>query len=293
MQLRSLFQLEGISAAEVAVLFHVSDKPALHRALPMLAEEEPALFDAFQNQHGSRIEATISKRRFLASFVNTGSRDYGFAGLFEVIGHKFCTMQELDADPRRVEMRRRFDDNSFVSLGQNTGAKGRMVFDLALRPEMAALVGRLFVAKPAGRAYARRAENLNCPVVEITRSRQLVPPAPDWRDFVLTAAEVRSLPHGWQSRLREWRGIYLIVDQSDGARYVGSAYGESNLLGRWQAHVAGDKGITVELSGRDPAGFRFSIMELVAPTATPEMVIGLETGWKYRLATNAWGLNRN
>ncbi|MDP3959786.1 MAG: GIY-YIG nuclease family protein [Pseudorhodobacter sp.] len=292
MQLRALFQLEGIAAADVAVLFHVSDKPALHRALPMLAEEEPALFDAFQNQHGTRIEATIRKRRFLASFVNTGARDYCFTGLFEVRGQQFHSMQELDADQRRAELQRRFNDTSFVSLGHATGAAGRLVFDLVLRPELSALIGRLFVAKPGGRAYARLAENLDCPVVEIARARRLVPPAPEWRNFVLTAAEVRALPRDWAARLAEWRGVYLIVDQQDGARYVGSAYGAENLLGRWRAHVAGARGVTVELAQRDPASFRFSILQRLDPDLAPDQVIAVEQNWKRRLDTVSHGLNR-
>ncbi len=293
MQLLSIFQLEGISATDVTVLFHVSDKPALHRALPILAEEEPVLFDAFQNQHGRRIEATIRKRRFLASFVNTGARDYCFTGLFEVMGHQFQSMQDLDADPRRVELRHRFNDTSFVSLGESTGAKGRLVFDLTLRPELSALIGRLFVTKPGGRAYARLAENLKCPVVEISRSRRLVPPAPEWRDFIVTASEVRALPRDWAARLAEWRGIYLIVDQADGARYVGSAYGAENLLGRWRAHVAREQGVTAELGSRDPAMFCFSILQRLDPDLAPDQVIAVEQNWKRRLDTIAWGVNRN
>jgi len=292
MEFRTVLKTEGFDPAQVAVLFHVSDKPALHRALPMLAEEEPALFDAFQNQHGPQTEAMLRKRRFMAAFVNTAARDYCFAGLYEIGGNLFRTMAELDADPRRVELRNRFGDTGFVEHGLRYGQAGRMVFSLLLRPELAAFIGRLFVQKPEGRAYARLAENLAGPIVEITRERRLVPPPPDWVSFIVAAAQVRALPKTWAARLREWRGVYLIVDQ-DGQRYVGSAYGEENLLGRWVTHVAGNASVTVELAGRNPAGFRFSILELVAPTVQPEAVIKVETSWKDRLDTRIWGLNRN
>jgi hypothetical protein len=118
------------------------------------------------------------------------------------------------------------------------------------------------------------------------------PPPPDWREMVIPATFLRALPVRWAERLGQWRGVYLIVDQTDGARYVGSAYGEENLLGRWRAHVAGDRGVTAELQHRDPAGFRFSVLDLVGPAAPPVEVIAVEQGWKRRLDTVRFGLNR-
>ena len=110
---------------------------------------------------------------------------------------------------------------------------------------------------------------------------------------MLTADEVRTLPRDWAARLREWRGVYLIIDQRDRMHYVGSAYGADNILTRWQAHVAGDKGVTKELALRDPAGFRFSILERTSPDLDKEAVIALEQSWKRRLDTLEHGLNRN
>jgi hypothetical protein len=121
----------------------------------------------------------------------------------------------------------------------------------------------------------------------------LVAGTPDWRRLVLRAREVDLLPRDWAARLSQWRGIYLIVDESDGARYVGSAYGAENLLGRWRAHIRGEKGMTVELKRRSPANFRFSILERLSPDADPADVIDLEGGWKLRIHSYAFGLNRN
>jgi hypothetical protein len=36
----------------------------------------------------------------------------------------------------------------------------------------------------------------------------------------------------------EWRGIYYIFDVSDGKGYVGSAYGNDDLLGRWMNYTS-------------------------------------------------------
>jgi len=105
------------------------------------------------------------------------------------------------------------------------------------------------------------------------------------------ALTLNRLPQNWAARLREWRGVYLITDETDGARYVGSAYGQENLLGRWQAHVARDRGVTRDLARRDPVNFRFSILERVSPDMAADEVIALEHDWMDRLHTRRYGLN--
>ena len=66
------------------------------------------------------------------------------------------------------------------------------------------------------------------------------------------------MPNAWRDRLSQWRGVYLILDTSDGTRYVGSAYGQENILGRWLDHVRSDLGVTAELSHRNSNDFQFS-----------------------------------
>ncbi|MES2666814.1 MAG: GIY-YIG nuclease family protein [Pseudomonadota bacterium] len=295
MQLKDMFVGQGIAAADMCVFFHVSDKPKLHKALRHLADEQPELFNAFQNQHGSQVEATLKKRKFIASFVPGGANEYIYAGLFEVVDSQFHTMLELDADPYRTVLRQKYGDTCFVELGQRTGLAGRLVFKLIPRTELAHLVGRMVVRKPIGvRGYRFLAETLDCQIVEITRQRQLSPPSPDWRDFIVTAEEMLNLPRDWAARLEGWRGVYLITDEADGMRYVGSAYNTENLLGRWRAHVAGENGVTVELGKRSPAQFRFSILQLLLHDAEASDVLMVETNWKRRLHTrHPFGLNLN
>lgn len=295
MELRDILLAAGLTLSDVAVLLHVSDKPRLRRALPYLADEEPKLFDAVQNQHGPNVEATLKTRRFVASFVNIRSDEYAFAGIFAVTGSRFHTMAELDADPNHQVLQQRYGHTIFVEHGRAKGESGRLVFDLVRQEVLSALIGRLVVRKPMGqRGYRFLAENLTAPVVEISREPHLTPPPPSWQDFIVTAGELKTLPREWGQKLSGWRGVYLITDEgSDGARYVGSAYGDENLLGRWQAHVAREKGVTVELGQRDPSRFRFSILQLLLHDATPDEVFAVESNWKERLHTREWGLNRN
>jgi hypothetical protein len=81
---------------------------------------------------------------------------------------------------------------------------------------------------------------------------------------------------------------------SDGKGYVGSAYGDSNLLGRWLGYAAGGHGGNVLLRNRQPGNFRFSILQRVSPDMDAADVIRLEATWKERLHTRApFGLNDN
>lgn len=294
MNLHTLLGTTGIAREDIAVMLHVSDKVKLHRALPILASEHPKLFDAFQNQHGPKVEATLMKRGHLASFVNLRQDEYALVGLFKITDRVFRSMAELDADPHRILLREMYDDTSFTKLGAQTGLPGRMVFSLSPRAELEDLRGRLLVRKnQAPRQYRFLAENIDAPVIEISRESQLVPPPPDWKDFVVTADDLATLPRDHAARLAGWRGVYLITDEKDGARYVGSAYGAENLLGRWRAHVARERGLTAELGQRETGSFRFSILQLLLHDATVEEVIAAENTWKDRLHTRKWGLNRN
>ena len=38
----------------------------------------------------------------------------------------------------------------------------------------------------------------------------------------------------WKTALENQKGVYLITDVKSGKRYVGSAYGQDMILGRWR-----------------------------------------------------------
>ena len=293
MNFNNLLSMANFEPKRVAIMLHTPALAHQKRLLMALVDDAPDLFEAYQDNHPRNPESTLKARPFAASFVVDEGSECRFVGLYAVDGWTVRTAIELDADPRRQALMTRFRGASFTELATQTGQPGRAVFALRPLPALADLRGRLIVPRPAGRSYMRLAENCDLPVLSVERSARFSPPPPDWTNFVVTAADLRGLPRDWQARLREWRGVYLVTDQTDGARYVGSAYGETNLLGRWMAHVAGDIGVTVELTLRNPSTFRFSILQLVAPTAAGDEVMAAEANWKYRLDTRTWGLNRN
>ena len=60
------------------------------------------------------------------------------------------------------------------------------------------------------------------------------------------------LPRAWQAVLAEWRGVYLIADETDGKSYVGSAYGTDNILGRRMAYAVATRAASVSRSCSEP-----------------------------------------
>lgn len=112
--------------------------------------------------------------------------------------------------------------------------------------------------------------------------------------IVLSWAELQALPTTWRAALAQWRGVYLIFDDRDGGRYVGSAAGSENLLGRWENYATTGHGQNKRLMGRDPSSFRFSILERTSPDLDAASVVETESRWKTRLHTRApFGLNEN
>jgi len=293
MEFKALLTMSGLDPRDVAVMFHTPVQAYEKDALMALVDDYPDLFEAYQDNHPSGPEATLKRRKLAASFVvGTNSEAY-FVGMYRIAGWRDPTATELDADPRHRAVNERYRGRSFSQLAAESGRDGRAVFDLVPLPELSDLKGRLIVQRTAGRAYMRLAENTDLKVLEIKRDPRFSPPPPDWRDFVVSTEDLRVLPRDHAARLAGWRGVYLITDEKDGARYVGSAFGAENLLGRWRAHVANEKGVTVELGQRDTSSFRFSILQLLLHDADPGDVQAHEANWKLRLHTRSWGLNKN
>lgn len=288
--LNLLLEDARIAPATVAVLLHNTTLQPLRSLMPTLWRDRPDLFAAYQAVHAPQVEATLRARANLASFVPLDGGRHLFAGLFDCTSWSEATPEAIYADPRYDELERVYGATD-TTLANNARRTSEVRFDLRPLDALADLRGRLVIATPPGRTYRRLAERFDAPVLAISEVPIHEAAVPGWRDFIVTASQVRALPRAWSDALGHWRGIYCIVDDADGARYVGSAYGVDNILGRWSAHVAGERGITAELRRRDPASFRFSILERVSPDLPAEQVIRLEQTWMDRLHTRRFGLN--
>lgn len=97
----------------------------------------------------------------------------------------------------------------------------------------------------------------------------------------------------WVNALSSVNGIYLIRHLKDGRLYVGSAYGDGGILGRWAAYARSGHGGNKLLKQLDPRHFEFSVLEIAPSTLSADDVIARENRWKERLGTRQFGLNDN
>lgn len=101
----------------------------------------------------------------------------------------------------------------------------------------------------------------------------------------------------WKTALQNQKGVYLIIDSSNGKKYVGSAYGENMVLGRWKHYVKNGHGGNKELKTipfeHIKNNFRYSILDIFKSTIADKVIIQRENWWKEVLLTREFGYNKN
>lgn len=126
----------------------------------------------------------------------------------------------------------------------------------------------------------------------------------DYSDFILDFHELKEIVNNqysdWKKMLSITKGIYLINDTNTGKLYVGSAYGEDGIWGRWCNYIStnghgNNKTLKEQIDfDKDYAKhFQFSILMLLPRTITPDEAIKKERLFKSKLGTNSFGLNNN
>ena len=292
MQFNMLLRDAGIDPTQVSIILHLTKLEPLRFFLPTLVEQHPELFEAYQGVHSIPAGAALANRPLAASFVPIGPTQMVFAGLFDVTGYQDRAVAEIYADPRMVRLMQDFGATDIDPALHHPDGGTQRQFTLTPRPELTPEIGRMRIARPGTRAMIQIAANMDPEIVALTERRHLSSPLPHWTALILTKPEIWNLPPDWSAAMAQWRGIYLITDTSDGARYVGAAYGQDNIIGRWRSHLAGEYGITRELRSRLTANFRFCILDLLRHDEPGDDVIRREQSWMDRLHTRTWGLNR-
>jgi len=120
-------------------------------------------------------------------------------------------------------------------------------------------------------------------------------------DFNAIEVIVKNELSDWKVALSSVSGIYLISDKKTGKHYIGSAYGENGIWGRWSSYVYSHHGNNIDLvelfKDRNEKYFRdnfkFAILEVISAVKTKEDVINKESLWKRKLFTREFGYNRN
>ena len=293
MNLKDLLLSKNIDPQHVLVLRHRPLEPELNKVLPWLAAEKPDVFNAYQQTQTKQVEQAMKNARDVAAFIGHEPGKALFVGLYSVKESKPITPKEY-GQILANDVLKSFGHEGFT---EESSRSSILWFDLVLTDFYAHWKGKLIVRwPPLDKNWYRWAykPNNEMPVLAILEESALDAAMPEWDAIDLAWVELGVLPTQWKSRLSEWRGIYYIFDILDRKGYIGSAYGEYNLLGRWSNYAAHGHGGNRLLQQRDPRNFRFTILQRVSPDMEAHDVIRLESSWKQRLHTRKpYGLNDN
>jgi hypothetical protein len=288
-EIKDLLTKANIPPERTLVVRHKPHEPKLRRIFTWLAIDRPDLINAYQRFQTPNAESALSNADYLVSFIGHEARKALFFGLFEIQRYEVWPTDRISADPQIREL----VSMGMVDWSEDSRREIRR-FDLVRSRGFEQWLGRLEVHWPGlERSWYRWVDRNDFVVSAIHSENILQQEMPPWTELVLTWRELAALPKQWIYALQQWRGIYYIHDTSDGKGYVGSAYGQENIYGRWKSYAETGHGGNKELKGRDPRQFVFSVLERLSPDMLVGEVIHIENNWKSRLHTRTAGLNSN
>ena len=101
----------------------------------------------------------------------------------------------------------------------------------------------------------------------------------------------------WKTSLENQKGVYLITDTSNGKQYVGSAYGEKMMWGRWHDYIRNGHGGNTSLRKLSfdhiKNHFTYSILDIYKSSTNDQIIIDRESWWKEVLKSREFGYNNN
>jgi hypothetical protein len=77
------------------VMRHRPEEREFRKVLPWLAGEKPHVYNAFQRNHGDKVQNALTKAARLASFIAHGGGEALFIGLYAVRGWKQITRAQF------------------------------------------------------------------------------------------------------------------------------------------------------------------------------------------------------
>ncbi|MDX1909820.1 MAG: GIY-YIG nuclease family protein [Bacteroidia bacterium] len=163
-------------------------------------------------------------------------------------------------------------------------------------------VGRLIISyKNKAQTMIRHAGS----VIEDCYVSQLLPDTfdhdlfPGYDNVNITWDEMNTVleKESWKTALQNQKGVYVLTDTYTGKMYVGSAYGENMIWGRWMAYKktghGGNEGLKRLSFDYIKQHFSYSILEIYKSTTDDQVIINRENWWKNVLRSRQFGYNEN
>jgi len=240
-------------------------------------------FDLYQ-AHQSR--DIFGKCDYIVAFAGDGGTRAKLIGIYKVIEGRERTSKDL---PKGTPFEDQRDAPGYF-------------YELEHQSQYADLEGRIVIDWGSA-AISWHQYITNKPVIEVYPPGRSLTPFADYLDFSLSFSELQTLfkhpdaHRDWKASLSAVSGIYLILAETTGHQYVGSAYGLSGIWGRWLNYSTtghgGNKLLKelVSIDSRYPESFRFSLLQVLPKTSRKAEVIRWENQYKLKLGSRATGLN--
>jgi len=169
-------------------------------------------------------------------------------------------------------------------------------------PQYQKYVGRLIVKyKNRAQTMIRNAESVldDCYVSQILPDTFDNDIFPGYEKVNITWDEMQRVleKDNWKTALQNQKGVYLLTDMSNGKMYVGSAYGENMILGRWRGYLKTGHGGNIGLKRLTfehiKQNFKYSILDIYKSKVEDQIIIDRESWWKEVLQSRHFGYNEN
>lgn len=238
-------------------------------------------FDIYQAEQSPEVKP-FHKAKVILSFLALENNKAEFYGAYQVNGFRDFTADDISRLP------------AYLAHAHQDGEK-RIFYELQPLPEFDELRHRLVVQWRSTRGWF---QTKDLDVYELLPSVSVLP-FPGMQNVILSWSQlchITKTPRehkDWHSALRSTAGIYRIVDMQTGEAYIGSAYGEDGVWGRWCTYAKTGHGGNKLLKGKDNTQFRWSIVRTLSGSMSARDVINIENIEKEKHGSRVHGLNGN
>lgn len=266
---------------------HIKSKLVRHQDarydIPTLIRD--GWFDLYQSLQARSVFKNCHQ---IVSFIGDGTNRAKFVGVYRI-------RQSANAKASHVPKNCPYPEWRDTS---------KYFYRLERQSQFSDLEGRVVIEWGSG-ALAWHQHLKNKPIIEILPKGRVLESFSDYLDFTLTYSQLCSLiaspraHRDWHASLSAVAGVYLILAETNGHQYVGSAYGLEGIWGRWGQYAKNGHGGNLMLRSllradhAYPHAFRFSVLQVLPKTTTPSEVIRWESQYKIKLGSRATGLNQS
>ena len=240
-----------------------------------LDHQNDNLFDDYVREHTPVNAKLLMQTDYVVVFVADGKYSR-FAGVYQVFGEDFKNKDKIFVKVRVLDVFRQCGGRVLVDWGG--------------------------MAAQRWLQWVKNDKN----IIQIDEGiiRMMIP-FKTYNDVLLDFKELKNIVDTdnaeWREKLKAVNGIYGISDKSNGRLYVGSAYGEEGIWGRWKDYAEtkghGNNDMLVDIIKQNPDyawdNLQWFILETFSLDVTDAYAVERENLYKLKLCTRRFGYNKN